>query len=411
MSGPSEASGRSPLRVCHVAYSFYENDNRIIRYAEALADDGNEVDVISLRRPGQALTGRSGGVRVFRIQTRAVTEKTAWMYLLKNLWFFVQATACLTVLHVKRGYDIVHVHNVPDFLVFTAWLPKLAGSRIILDIHDILPELYCGKFGAAEHSAVFRLMLWIERLSCKFADHVIVANDLWHDKLVQRTIPSKRCSTILNYPDLRIFKPLSEEKKRTDGKFIFLYPGTLNRHQGVDVAIKAFSLTKDAMPDAEFHIYGEGPAWPELVKLAQDPGMNGRVKVNGRVPLAEITGVMASANVGVVPKRADGFGNEAFSTKILEFMACGVPVIVSRTLVDEHYFDDSVVRFFASGSEEDLAGAMRSVYEQRSHHGQWIENARQLAQRYSWQERVDDYRTLVASLVAASPDCETLAGR
>ena len=135
--------------------------------------------------------------------------------------------------------------------------------------------------------------------------------------------------------------------------------------------------------------------------------MKDRVKLKERVPIAEIAEVMASADVGVVPKRADGFGNEAFSTKILEFMACGVPVIVSRTRVDEHYFDDSVVRFFASGSEGDLAGVMLDVYEQRPHHGPWIESARKLALRYSWQERVPD-SDFVALL--APPDCEQLFG-
>ena len=61
-------------------------------------------------------------------------------------------------------------------------------------------------------------------------------------------------------PGSRLFKPLAAEKKRTDGNFIFLYPGTLNHHQGVDIAIKAFALVKDGMPNAELHIYGEGPA-------------------------------------------------------------------------------------------------------------------------------------------------------
>jgi glycosyltransferase involved in cell wall biosynthesis len=395
---PAAAPRRTPIRVCHVAYSFYESDNRVIRYAETVAEEGNEVDVIALRRRGQSVTGHTRGVRVFRIQRRAVTETTAWMYLLKNLWFFVKASALLTALHLRKGYDIVHVHNVPDFLVFTAWLPKLTGSRIILDIHDILPELYSGKFGAREQSLVFRLMLGIERLSCKFADHVVVANDLWHSKLVKRSIAFEQCTAILNYPDLRIFKPLPQDKKRSDGKFIFLYPGTLNRHQGVDIAVKAFALVKSRMPDAELHIYGEGPAWAELMSLAQAEGMNGRVKLNGRVAISEITQVMASADVGLVPKRADGFGNEAFSTKTLEFMACGVPVIVSRTLIDQHYFDDSVVRFFAPGSELALAGAMQSVYEQRANHGAWIASARQLALQYSWQEKVGDYRNLIASL-------------
>ncbi|NJL72862.1 MAG: glycosyltransferase family 4 protein, partial [Candidatus Competibacteraceae bacterium] len=68
--------------------------------------------------------------------------------------------------------------------------------------------------------------------------------------------------------------------------------------------------------------------------------------------------IMAAADIGVVPKRANSFGNEAYSTKIMEFMAVGVPVIVSSTRVDRFYFDDSVVRFFESGNVEALTEAM-----------------------------------------------------
>ena len=109
--------------------------------------------------------------------------------------------------------------------------------------------------------------------------------------------------------------------------------------------------------------------------------------------------MIGAADVGVVPKRADGFGNEAFSTKILEFMACGVPVVVSRTRVDEHYFDDTLVRFFRSGDEADLAQALLWVYEHRFDHGTWIERAREFAGRNSWQERGADYHRLVDALV------------
>jgi glycosyltransferase involved in cell wall biosynthesis len=65
--------------------------------------------------------------------------------------------------------------------------------------------------------------------------------------------------------------------------------------------------------------------------------------------------------LGVVPKRADSFGNEAYSTKIMEFMSLGVPVIVSETKIDRYYFDDSVVRFFQSGNSDALADAMLEV--------------------------------------------------
>ena len=390
---------RRPLRICHLAYTFYENDNRVIRYAEALAERGCEVDVVALRRPGQRRVDVSGNVRVFRIQRRAINEKNALAYLLKILWFFFKSGGLLTLRHLRKQYDVVHVHNVPDFLIFAAAVPRLMGARLVLDIHDILPELYAGKFGAAEDSAVFRALLRVERSSCAFADHVIVANHLWHKKLVERALAAEKCTPILNFPDLRLFMPVSAGGRRSDGKFLILYPGTLNHHQGLDVAIKAFALVKDRMPNAELHIYGEGPARPSLAALIEERALGDRVCLRDRLTLAQIAPVMALADVGVVPKRADGFGNEAFSTKILEFMACGVPVVVSRTQVDSHYFNDTIVRFFTSGDENHLAKTLLDVYEDRFGHGAWIKAARDFAVQHSWQERVVDYLDIIDSLV------------
>lgn len=398
-----------PLRVCHLAYTFYEADNRVIRYAEAFAERGHQVEVIALRRPGQARQGDARGVRVFRIQRRSVTERRSWTYLAKILWFFIQSAVLLSLLQLRRRYDIVHVHNVPDFLVFAAAVPKLMGSRIILDIHDILPELYAGKFGTAHRSGLLRCLLLTERLSCAFANHVVVSNHLWEDKLVQRAVPAGKCTTIMNYPDLRMFRPLPESKKRRDGKFIILYPGTLNYHQGLDIAVKAFAKVADRMPNAELHIYGEGPARPDLVRLTLECGLGDRVTIADRVPLGEIAEIMASADVGVVPKRADGFGNEAFSTKILEFMACGVPVIVSRTQIDAHYFDHTLVRFFEPGDEADLAEALVEVYEHQSDRHARIPTAQDYAARNSWQARIGDYQHLVERLVDRSRHPEPIA--
>jgi glycosyltransferase involved in cell wall biosynthesis len=385
-----------------VAYTFYENDNRVIRYAQTLAERGDEVDVIALRRPRQSRLGSSHGVRTWRIQRRAVNEKVPWVYLLKILWFFIQSMLLLTARQLRKRYDVVHVHSVPDFLVFTAWAPKLMGARIILDIHDILPELYAGKFGAAEGSAMFRALLTVERLSCRFANHVIVANHLWFDKLVRRSVPSEKCTTIMNYPDLSLFRPLPADQKRHDGKFIILYPGTLNQHQGVDIAVRAFALAADRMPGAELRIYGEGPARADLERLTRELGLEDRVKLMARVPIREVSQVMASADIGVEPKRAEGFSNEAFSTKILEFMACGVPVLVSRTQVHLHYFDDTLVRFFESGRDTDLASAMLWAYECRSDHEAWVRTARDFAVRNSWQARAVDYHTVIESLLRTS---------
>jgi glycosyltransferase involved in cell wall biosynthesis len=386
--------------VCHVAYTFYETDNRVVRYAREMASFGHHVDVIALRRRGQPTMGRSDGVRIFRIQRRSVSETTPASYLAKLVWFLSKAAAVLTGLHVRHRYDLIHVHNVPDFLVFAAVVPKMTGARLILDIHDILPELYVGKFGLATDSRTFKTLLRVERACCAFADHVIVANDLWRDKLVRRS--AKHCTTILNYPDTSLFKPLAPSTRKPERPFVFLYPGSLNHHQGVDVAVRAFALVMDEMPTAEFHIYGEGPARPLLASLVEDLRLQGRVKIKDHVSIQEMAGIIASADVGVVPKRADGFGNEAFSTKILEFMASGVPVIASRTRVDEHHFNSSLVRFFKSGDERELAAALLDTFRNRDKTRVQAEVARQFAISNSWQQRRGEYHDVVNSLVTSS---------
>lgn len=389
---------RRPLRVCHVAYTFYESDNRVMRYVQALAGRGDDVDVVSLRAPGRPWREFGDGVRFYLIQRRSPTEKNPLSYLVKLLWFSLKATLLLTALQVRRRYDVVHVHNVPDFLVFTAWLPQLMGARVILDVHDILPELYAGKFQVGSASAIFRALVALERMCCRFADHVVVANHLWHGRLIVRSVPPEHCTTMMNYPDLSVFKPRFRPGRPAQAGFLVLYPGTLNHHQGVDIAVRAFARVSSQMPDAEFHVYGRGPTLNDLINLSRELRMDGRVKFMESVGLKQIAGVMATASVGVVPKRADGFGNEAFSTKILEFMACGVPVIVSRTKVDQYYFTDDLVSFFEPGSVEDLANALLRAYRHRDEPSGRVAAAHRFADGHSWQVRSAEYVRLVDSL-------------
>jgi len=58
---------RRPLRVCMVAYTFYETDSRVMRYAEALTQRGDQVDAFVLRKPGTPRAETLGSVRVRRL--------------------------------------------------------------------------------------------------------------------------------------------------------------------------------------------------------------------------------------------------------------------------------------------------------------------------------------------------------
>ena len=335
---------------------------------------------------------------VFRRNNK--NESSLWMYALHQLRFLVSASAAVYRLHSRKRYDVIHVHNIPDFLVFAAWYPKLTGAKLILDIHDIVPELFENKFSSRFKKLYVTALRIIERLSARFVHHVIISNHLWRDKLIARSADGDRCSVILNHVDPNLFTP--RPRTRNDGKFIVLFPGSMQWHQGLDIGIRAFSEFRKTVPNAEFHIYstGNGKLKAELGALAQELGIEASVKFCEIVSLDNIVEVIANSDLGVVPKRADSFGNEAYSTKIMEFMALGVPVVVSRTKIDSYYFTDDDVRFFPSGDSNAMARAMIDVAKNQSLRESLIAHGLEYVAQHSWAKKRKEYLDLIDDLVA-----------
>jgi glycosyltransferase involved in cell wall biosynthesis/peptidoglycan/xylan/chitin deacetylase (PgdA/CDA1 family) len=388
-------------KICMVAYTAYERDNRVRRYAEALAKRGDEVEVIAHRStPTQARVETIEGVTVYRNQYRTKNEHNKWTFAWRLLRFLATSSLFVAHRHSRVRYDLVHVHNVPDFLVLAACYPKWTGAKVILDIHDIVPELFASKFKAGHAGWYVSLLRRTEKLSASFADHVIVSNHLWQKTLIARSVPEEKCSVVLNHVDTGIF--YQRQRTRTpDDRFIILFPGSFQWHQGLDIAIKALARLRRQVPRAELHLYGCGNNGIEerLAALANSLGLNASVKFFGGVALDEMPDVIANADLGVVPKRADSFGNEAYSTKIMEFMSQGVPVVVSRTKIDEFYFDDGVVRFFKSGDDEEMAKAMLDIIQHPELRRSLVANAYRYVEQNGWGGKKDEYLALVDRLL------------
>ncbi|MGO8927563.1 MAG: glycosyltransferase [Limisphaerales bacterium] len=388
-----------PRRICMVSYSTYAGDARVMRYAEALAGRGDHVDVLAVRDSRDTPVRQAiAGVNVVNVQARfGKNEKSKLSFLLRVMRFLFVSSAWIARQHLRHRYDLLHIHNVPDFLVFAAAYPRLTGAKVILDIHDITPEFYCSKFGVPLGSGPMTLLKRMERLSARVAHHVIISNHLWLERYAARTCASGKCSVFINNVDARLFRP--RPRARNDGKLLILFPGGLQWHQGLDIAIQAFAKVRHELPHAEFHIYGEGGQKAKLVALARDLGLDGQVRLFKPVPLCQIADIMANADLGVVPKRADSFGNEAYSTKIMEFMAVGVPLVVSNTKIDRYYFDDSIVRFFDSGNADALATAMLEVLQDQKLRRRLVERGSEYAARNCWESRKPDYLHLVDGLI------------
>jgi glycosyltransferase involved in cell wall biosynthesis len=311
-------------------------------------------------------------------------------FLFRSFWI-------LSKRHLQRPYDVIHVHSIPDFEVFAALVPKLLGAKVVLDIYDVLPEFYLSKFRATVRSPVYRLLLWQERLSARFAHHVISANHIWQKKLTARAVPESRCTPFINYIDTRLF--CQRTRQRQDSRCRVIYPGVLNWHQGVDICVRAFQIFLEKVPDSEFYIYGEGSEKTALTQLITHLGLTASVFFKKPIPLSEIPQLLADSDIGLVGKRADVFGNEAYSTKILEYMSQGIPAIVPRTAIDAFYFNDSVVAFYDPGNPQDMAAQMLRVYGDAELRSTLVRNGLDYVKTNSWDSVFRNYLALIDRLV------------
>lgn len=370
-----------------VVHNYYPlREPRVEREVQALIGRGYEVDIICLQAPGEPFVDAVGGAAIYRLPVRRRRGGGPAVLLFEYLAFFMLACARLYALHRRRRYAVVQIHNLPNFLVFAALAPKLAGARLILDIHDLMPEFYASRFRRDLAGWPVRLLRWEERLSCRFADHVISVTDLWREALIDRGLPPEKVSVVMNVADDRVFQRVPPAPTRADdGRFRLIYHGTLTRRYGVDLALHAVGIARRSIPGLHLTIHGIGEYTEALVALAAELDLNEHVSFSTRpVPMSELPDLIRSADLGIVPYRRDLFTDGILPTKLMEYVALGIPAVAARTPAISAYFDESMVQFFTPGDASDLARCILALHADRSRLAALACNADRFNQNYNW---------------------------
>jgi glycosyltransferase involved in cell wall biosynthesis len=268
----------------------------------------------------------------------------------------------------RRKYAVIDVNTLPDFLIFAPILARWMGAALVLDMHEITPEFYRSKYGIAESSFVIHLLKFLERISFNFADHVITINEPVEDLLAGRGLARSKTIVMMNSADeARFVRPATtsaaEAVATPAATFAMIYHGTLTRIYGLDIAIEAFATVHEQMPGAEMWILGSGPEREALGRLAQERGLEGKVKLVGQVPGSAIPTWLNNATVGILPIRRDALLDFAFPNKLPEYIVMGRAVIVSRLKAIRHYFSEDSLAYFEPNSPADLATQMVRMYD------------------------------------------------
>ena len=381
----------NPPKACLVYYAKFKSSALLYREAKALIEKGFDVDVICLRDlEKDKIVDAYNGIKIFSIQARPEREKALPSYFLNIALFCLKTAWLLSWLGFKNKYKLIHVTSPPDILVFSAFIPKMLGAKVILDIHDIGPELYMRKLQVSENSFVVKCLKYFEKISIWFSDHVITVTDLWKDRLITRSSYAQKCTVLLNVPDEEVFKPLKRSGK-TNSKMNLYYHGSYEEHFGVDILLKAMPLIKKEIAEANLYLYGAGRLKEEFDSQIKEMNMEEYVFLNDFVPFYDLPNILKDADIGIVPTKGSTFSDEALSMKSLEYISLGIPIVISKTKVHNYYYKDSMVKFFQPGNPEELARAIIEIAENREERDKLAFNAQKFINENGWNTAKEKY--------------------
>ena len=393
----------SSLRVCAITFDWYPFDVLVRRTAEAAASAGYTSDVICIQQPGQKSYEVCDGVHVHRIPIHRSFGRSLPFTILEWVSFLVLAGIKVTRLHLKQRYNVIHVHNMPDFLVFAAIIPKLLGAKIILEIQDVSPELMAAKAKGRLRKLIIRSAIWQERISALFAHHVITVGWPFEKLLLKRGIPAKKITNVLNSADPRLFpaarrtehltEPPSEERP-----LILMYHGTLAQRNGLDTAIRAFAKARQVTPHIRLDIKGRGEAIPYLKHLTQELGIGEYVIFTDPCPSEELVDFVLHGDIGIIPYRSDGFMDLVLPTKAYEFAWMHRPMIVSRTPAIRSMFRPDSVVLCEPSDADSFAAAIIDLYQRPEKRQRMVADAAEDYTPYRWETMAERYQQLLLTL-------------
>jgi glycosyltransferase involved in cell wall biosynthesis len=392
-------------RVGVLLFSNYPADPRPRRAAEALIREGAVVDLLCLQQNEREPRHENvNGVNVSRLPFRRYRGgKLA--YVGQYSAFIFVSFVYLTLRSLRRRYDFIHVHNMPDALIFAAATAKARGSKLILDLHDPMPELMQTIFRLPAESWSVRALKTIEKKSIAFSDLVLTVNIACQDLYSGRSCSRDKIRVVLNSPDDYIFRfqpvSLNGSNGQTAAKpFTILYHGSLVARNGLDLAVEALDSVRKSIPNVKLVICGDRtPFLESVLEMVRERRLENCIDYLGVQNLNGIVNAINACDLGIIPNHKNIFTEINTPTRIFEYLALGKPVIAPRTKAIQDYFGDRELVFFELGNANDLARQIEHAYSHREEVAQTTQRGQQVYLDHTWTRERSQFLDAVTGLL------------
>jgi glycosyltransferase involved in cell wall biosynthesis len=302
-------------------------DGRVWKEAISLHTNGYDVTVLCPR--GKGFSRKYEELEGIRIYRHPMPEEGnsplgyLYEYGCALFWQFLYTWW----IYFRHGFDIIQGCNPPDD-IFMVTLPfKAFGVKYIFDHHDVNPELYVSKYGRKD--ALYYIQLWLEKMTYRCSDVVIVTNRSYRDLAISRGKKSPQDVFVVRNGPSTSFKAVAPKPELKYGKrYLVGYVGNMGVQEGLDILLDtARHIKAMGRSDLHFTCIGGGPGLADLRKSVVEKGLQDSVNFTGRIPDEQLLDILSTADVCVNPDKPCEMNDISTMIKIMEYMALGKPIV------------------------------------------------------------------------------------
>ncbi|MFQ5510893.1 MAG: glycosyltransferase [Candidatus Krumholzibacteriia bacterium] len=398
----TEARARDAPRVCIVDRGTPETGRTPMREARALSGCG--IDTHLICRRGAGTLARPAGARPHYCGRGSLDRRGAGA----NALFSLRAAVWLVALHFKYRFAMVQVDLASAWLVIPLAAARLAGVASVVHMMEPLAENRAGVYSKSRRGPVSVTVEWVGRLACRLAGRVVVGTRQMRDDMGRRGADIHKIVVVVDVPEEPLLAPvtgrgtlerLAERKKDERRRGVFR---VITRGAGPHTMrglVRALGIVSRRVPGVELHVM-VGAADDRLPALAAEHEVGARVHT-----VAEAGGALQeilSADVALVPERADRYANQVIGPDIFEFAALEKPIVAARTTAIESYFSDEALVLYDPDDPEDLADRIHHVFANPEESRRRVEKMSELLETYRWTRERKKYLGVFSPLLPAA---------
>lgn len=311
-------------------------DTRLRKQVDDLLRAGVRLSVITMRDDDNARYRDVPGLTLFEYPAPK-QPSGAVGYVGEYLQSFLWATWYLLRLRLRGRIDVLQICQPPDIYFPLAWVLRWAGSRILVDQRDLMPELLNNRYDEPP-KLMLKALHWLERRSQRVAHHSLTVNTYLKNRMVEAGAKPEAVSLVYNGPVLaRTSLAVAEPSLHGEHRYLVAWCGKMGRQDRVDLVVKVaeYVIRDLGREDCGFVILGDGECLDEVRQQTVDLGLERWITFPGWIPEKDLFSYLATADLGI----DCSLQVEVSPVKVMEYMAQGLPLVCfdlqeSRLLAD-----------------------------------------------------------------------------